>query len=47
MPRKPWSREEFAAQVPGGAIGMVHLPALPGSPGWQGGMEQVREAALA
>jgi len=28
-------------------VGMVHLKALPGSPGWQGSMEAVRNAARA
>ncbi len=27
-------------------VGMVHLPALPGSPGWDGGMGAVLDAAL-
>ncbi len=45
MPRKPWNRADFAQLVPTGAIGMVHLPPLPGSPGWKGDMAAVRRAA--
>lgn len=41
-----WTREAFRAVVPGGVIGMIHLPPLPGSPRWGGDMAAVTRAAL-
>ena len=41
-----WSREEFREVVAPAAIGMIHLPALPGSPAWQGDLAAVQEFAL-
>lgn len=38
-------QETFATETP--LIGMVHLPALPGAPEFEGDREQVRERALA
>lgn len=43
----PWNREHFARLFTPPAIGMVHLPALPGSPQWAGDMDRVLTAALA
>lgn len=42
----PWSREDFAARFVPAAVGMIHLPPLPGSPCWDGDMGAVRAAAL-
>lgn len=42
-----WNRREFAELVRPGAVGMIHLEALPGSPAWKGAMAPVIEAALA
>jgi len=42
-----WSRSSFAETFAPGAIGMVHLQPLPGSPGWRGDLDRVRAAALA
>ena len=47
MRNLPWNRNDCLQHIPGGALGMVHLPALPGSPGWQGDMGRVLELALA
>jgi membrane complex biogenesis BtpA family protein len=47
MRASTWNREDCKAAIPGAAVGMVHLPALPGSPGWQGDMAAVTELALA
>lgn len=47
MPLKPWQREDCVNCLQGAAVGMVHLPALPGSPGWQGNWQQVLDLALA
>ncbi len=41
-----WTRNEFRKLVDPPVIGMVHLRALPGSPGWQGDLDAVGEAAL-
>jgi len=42
-----WSREEFVERTSGGLIGMVHLRALPGSPGYGGDLAEVKTCALA
>lgn len=42
-----WNQEYFRELINPGAIGMVHLQALPGSPGWQGDLASVKAAALA
>ncbi len=42
-----WTQDDFHRLCPGGLIGMIHLRALPGSPGWAGSLAAVREAALA
>lgn len=42
-----WSRRAFRALVQPPIVGMVHLPALPGSPGWAGDWQRVRRAVLA
>ncbi len=42
-----WSREEFREVIAPAAVGMIHLPALPGSPGWMGDMTAVQRFALA
>jgi len=42
-----WSREEFRQLIAPAAVGMIHLPALPGSPAWAGDIEAVEEFALA
>ncbi|PID80879.1 phosphorybosylanthranilate isomerase [bacterium DOLJORAL78_65_58] len=42
-----WSRDEFLERTAGGLIGMVHLRALPGSPGYAGELAEVTAAALA
>ncbi len=42
-----WNQEYFRELINPGAIGMVHLQALPGSPAWQGDLAQVTAAALA
>ncbi len=39
--------ESTAAVVPGGIIGMVHLPPLPGAPGYAGSMAAVLDRARA
>ena len=41
-----WTREKFREVVAPAAIGMIHLPALPGSPAWQGDWAAVQEFAL-
>ena len=41
-----WNREDLLAAAPGGAIGMIHLQPLPGSPRWGGDLAPVRAAAL-
>ncbi len=42
-----WTRAELRSRITPGAIGMVHLAPLPGSPGWDeaGGMTAVLERA--
>ncbi len=47
MNSQPWNRNDCLAAIPGSALGMIHLPALPGSPGWQGEMAAVHHQALA
>jgi len=42
-----WNRNDFLATAPGGAVGMIHLQPLPGSPLWGGDLDAVRSAALA
>jgi membrane complex biogenesis BtpA family protein len=42
-----WNRNDFLATAPGGAVGMIHLQPLPGSPLWGGDLAEVRSAALA
>lgn len=42
-----WNQDYFRELINPGAIGMVHLQALPGSPGWQGDLAEVTAAALA
>lgn len=42
-----WTKSDFAAMINPAAIGMIHLPALPGSPSWGGSMPKVLELALA
>ncbi len=44
---KPWNRERFREMAAPPALGMIHLPPLPGSPGWGGDMAAVRAVALA
>ncbi len=41
-----WNQEYFRELINPGAIGMVHLQALPGSPSWQGDLSAVTAAAL-
>ncbi len=41
-----WNQELFTETINPGAIGMVHLQALPGSPGWQGDLAEVTAGAL-
>ncbi len=41
-----WNQEYFHELINPGAIGMVHLQALPGSPAWQGDLAAVKAAAL-
>ena len=41
-----WNQEYFRELINPGAIGMVHLQALPGSPGWQGDLAAVTTGAL-
>lgn len=41
-----WSREEFVGLLEPGVIGMIHLPALPGSPAWGGNLAAVEAFAL-
>ncbi len=41
-----WNQEYFRELINPGAIGMVHLQALPGSPDWQGDLSSVTAAAL-
>jgi membrane complex biogenesis BtpA family protein len=42
-----WNREIFADLVSPPVVGMIHLPPLPGSPGWDGVWSAVEAAALA
>lgn len=42
-----WTRDKFREVVSHGAVGMIHLEPLPGSPRWGGDMEQVLAAAVA
>ncbi len=41
-----WSREEFRETICPAAVGMIHLPALPGSPAWGGDLGAVQRFAL-
>ena len=41
-----WNQEYFRELINPGAIGMVHLQPLPGSPDWQGDLAAVMAAAL-
>lgn len=41
-----WNQDYFRELINPGAIGMVHLQALPGSPHWQGDLAGVTAAAL-
>ena len=41
-----WTRADFHQLIDPAAVGMIHLQPLPGSPGWQGDMEPVIQAAL-
>ncbi len=41
-----WNQDNFRELINPGAIGMVHLRALPGSPAWQGNLSAVIAAAL-
>lgn len=41
-----WNQDYFRELINPGAIGMVHLQALPGSPAWQGDLPAVTAAAL-
>lgn len=41
-----WSREQFCEEIAPAAVGMIHLPALPGSPGWGGDLLAVQRFAL-
>ncbi len=41
-----WNQDFFRELINPGAIGMVHLQALPGSPAWQGNLSAVTAAAL-
>jgi membrane complex biogenesis BtpA family protein len=41
-----WNRQDFQARLQTPLIGMVHLPALPGSPRWQQDWSAVRHSAL-
>jgi membrane complex biogenesis BtpA family protein len=42
-----WSRAEFREAISPAPVGMIHLGALPGSPGWGGVWGPVQELALA
>jgi membrane complex biogenesis BtpA family protein len=42
-----WNRDFFADLVAPPVVGMIHLPPLPGSPGWGGVWSTVEAAALA
>lgn len=41
-----WTRADFHQLIDPPAVGMIHLQPLPGSPGWQGDMKPVIQAAL-
>jgi len=41
-----WNQDYFRELINPGAIGMVHLQALPGSPAWGGSLSDVTAAAL-
>lgn len=41
-----WSRAEFREAISPAAVGMIHLGALPGSPGWGGRWDAVQQLAL-
>ena len=42
-----WNRNDFRNLLPVPVVGMVHLPPVPGSPGWGGDMAAVLAAARA
>jgi membrane complex biogenesis BtpA family protein len=42
-----WNREDFRQRFTPPLIGMIHLPALPGAPAWNGSLAEVKTAALA
>ena len=42
-----WTRDRFREVVCDGAVGMIHLEPLPGSPRWAGDMDRVVAAAVA
>jgi len=46
MSNKMWQRQDCQECLSGAAVGMIHLPALPGSPGWDGNWQRVLELAL-
>ena len=47
MRNETWNREHCRKAIPGGAMGMVHLAPLPGSPGWEGDLALVTAEAVA
>ena len=42
-----WTRKDIGDVLDTGVVGMIHLPALPGSPGWEGDLAAVEAFALA
>ncbi len=40
-----WTRDQFRQRLGAPVIGMIHLRALPGSPGWEGDLAAVEAAA--
>ncbi|MCB1182161.1 BtpA/SgcQ family protein [bacterium] len=42
-----WTRDDLREALGSGVVGMIHLPALPGSPGWQGDLAAVETFTLA
>jgi membrane complex biogenesis BtpA family protein len=42
-----WTRDDIPAILGDGVVGMIHLPPLPGSPGWAGDLGDVEGFALA
>jgi uncharacterized protein len=41
-----WTKSDFNAMIDPGAIGMIHLGALPGSPRWAGNLQKILDLAL-